>query len=329
MPMKTLFRSAAIIVVLLIALFVFKVCTYTVAPNQNVIITQFGKPIGQPVTTPGLHFKLPFIQHINRLDVRIHEWDGQAVAMPTRDKLYVIVDSFGRWQISDPLLWFTRMRDERSALSRMDDIIGSETRNAVANNDLIEIIRTDKNRKSVIDQSMRMSEPDGTNNSPLPAITIGRATIEKQITDAASAKLKEFGISLIDVRFMRINYSPAVTAQINQRMISERKQIANRYRSEGEGAAAKILGDKERDLQEIKSEAYKEVQQIKGKADAQATEIYAKAYNQNKQTAEFYDFLKTLDTYKQIATNDTTIVFSTDSDLFHYLKTIEPPAKSQ
>lgn len=326
--MKTLFRSAAIIIVLLIALFVFKVCTYTVAPNENIIITQFGKPIGQPVTTAGLHLKLPFIQHINRLDARIHEWDGQAVAMPTRDKLYVIVDSFGRWQISDPLLWFTRMRDERSALSRMDDIIGSETRNAVANNDLIEIIRTDKNRKSVIDQSMRMSEPDATNNSPLPPITIGRAAIEKQITVAAAAKLKEFGISLIDVRFMRINYSPAVTTQINQRMISERKQIANRYRSEGEGEAAKILGDKERDLQQIKSEAYKEVQQIKGKADAKATEIYAQAYNKNKETSEFYDFLKTLETYKNIASNDTTVVFSTDSDLFRYLKTIEPPAKN-
>jgi len=247
--------------------------------------------------------------------------------MPTRDKLYVIVDSFGRWQISDPLLWFTRMRDERSALSRMDDIIGSETRNAVANNDLIEIIRTDKNRKSVIDQTMRMSEPDGTNNSPLAPIAIGRTAIEKQITDAASIKLKEFGISLIDVRFMRINYSPAVTEQINSRMISERKQIANRYRSEGEGEAAKILGDKERDLQQIKSEAYKEVQQIKGRADARATEIYAQAYNKNKDTIEFYDYMKTLDTYKKIATNDTTVVFSTDSDLFRYLKTIEPPAK--
>ena len=324
--MKTLFGSAAIIIVLVVALVVFKLCCYTVAPNENVIITQFGKPVGKPVTTAGLHFKLPFIQEVNRLDVRIHEWDGQAVAMPTRDKLYVIVDSFGRWRISDPLLWFTRMRDERSALSRMDDIIGSETRNEVANNDLIEIVRTDKNRKPVIDRTVDLSEPDETNNSPLPSITIGRAAIEKQITENAAAKLKEFGISLIDVRFMRINYSPAVTDQINQRMISERRQIANRYRSEGEGEAAKILGDKERDLQQIRSEAYKEVQQIRGQADAKATEIYAAAYNQSKQTAEFYDFLKTLETYRQIATNDTTLVFSTDSDLFRYLKTIEPPA---
>jgi membrane protease subunit HflC len=324
--MKTIFRSVAIIIVLVVALAALKLCCYTVSPNENVIITQFGKPVGKPVTTAGLHFKLPFIQQVNRLDVRIHEWDGQAVAMPTRDKLYVIVDSFGRWHISDPLLWFTRMRDERSALSRMDDIIGSETRNEVANNDLIEIIRTDKNRKPVIDRTVDLSEPDETNNSPLPPINIGRAAIEKQITEAAAAKLQEFGISLIDVRIMRINYSPAVTDQINQRMISERKQIANRYRSEGEGEAAKILGDKERDLQQIRSEAYKEVQQIRGQADAKATEIYAAAYNQSKETAGFYDFLKTLETYRQIATNDTTLVFSTDSDLFRYLKTITPPA---
>ncbi|HEX5397962.1 MAG TPA: protease modulator HflC, partial [Verrucomicrobiae bacterium] len=225
--MKTLFRSLAVIVLLVLALAAFKLCCYTVSPNENVILTQFGKPVGQPVTTAGLHFKLPFVQQVNRLDVRIHEWDGQAVAMPTRDKLYVIVDSFGRWRISDPLLWFTRLRDTRSALSRMDDIIGSETRNEVANNDLIEIIRTDKNRKPVIDRTVDLSEPDATNNTLLPPITIGRAAIEKQITENAAAKLKEFGISLIDVRFMRINYSPAVTDQINQRMISERRQIAN------------------------------------------------------------------------------------------------------
>jgi membrane protease subunit HflC len=325
--MKTFFRSLAIAVILLVALLAFALSIYTVSENENIILTQFGKPVGQPVTRAGLHFKVPFIQHVNRLDVRIHEWDGQAVAMPTRDKLYVIVDSFGRWRISDPLLWFTRLRDERSALSRMDDIIGSETRNAVANNDLMEIIRTDKNRKPVLDRTMRLSGPGETNNSPLPPIVLGRTAIEKQIIQAAAAKLNEFGISLIDVRFMRINYSPAVTDQINSRMISERKQIANRYRSEGEGEAAKILGDKERDLQTITSEAYKEVQQIRGQADAQAAEIYAQAYNQSRETAEFYDFLKTLATYREIATNDTTVVFSTDSDLFRYLRTIKPPAR--
>lgn len=327
MNVKALIGSAAAAVLLVIALIAFRLCAYSVGENDIVIITQFGKPIGQPIRKPGLHFKVPFISHINRMDSRIHEWDGQAVAMPTRDKLYIIVDSFGRWRIADPLLYFTRLRDERSALSRMDDIIGSENRNAVANNDLIEIVRTDKNRKPVVDPTQGDLEPGETNSSPLPPIKLGRSTIEKQVTDAAAEKLKEFGIQLIDVRFMRINYSPSVTDQINRRMISERKQIANRYRSEGEGEAARILGNKERDLQQIKSAAYKRVQEIRGDADAKAADIYAQAYNQSKSAAEFYSFLKTLETYKTIATNDTTVVLSTDSALFRYLKNAQPPTE--
>jgi membrane protease subunit HflC len=327
--MKAILGSVALALALIAGFIAFKLCAYPVGENDIVIVTQFGKPVGQPITKPGLHFKLPFVQHINRMDSRIHEWDGQAVAMPTRDKLYIIVDSFGRWRIDDPLLWFTRLRDERSALSRMDDIIGSENRNAVANHDLIEIVRTDKNRKPVVDPTQGYIEPGETNNNPLPLIRIGRSAIEKQVTEAAAAKLKEFGIELIDVRFMRINYSPTVTAQINSRMISERKQIANRYRSEGEGEAAKILGNKERELQQIRSAAYKTVQEIKGQADAKAADIYAQAYNQSKAAAGFYTFLKTLETYKAIATNDTTVVLSTDSALFRFLKNITPPPATE
>ena len=321
--MKAILGSVALVVLLIIAFVAFKLCAYSVGENDIVIVTQFGRPLGQPITRPGLHFKVPFVQEINRMDSRIHEWSGQAVAMPTRDKLYIIVDSYARWRISDPLLWFTRLRDERSALSRMDDIIGSENRNEVANNDLIEIVRTDRKRKPVIDTSQGDVEPDQTNASPLPAIKIGRSTIEKEITAAAADKLKEFGIELIDVRFRRINYSPSVTDQINSRMISERKQIANRYRAEGEGEAAKILGNKERDLQTIRSAAYKQVQEIHGQADARATGIYAGAYNQSKDAVAFYSFLRTLQTYDTIATNDTTMVLSTDSALFHYLKTMD------
>ena len=324
--MKALLGSAVFAIVVVVVLAALSLSAYSVGENDIVIITQFGRPVGQPITKAGLHFKVPFVQHINRMDSRIHEWSGQAVAMPTRDKLYIIVDSYGRWRISDPLRYFTRLRDERSALSRMDDIIGSENRNAVANNDLIEIVRTDKNRKPVIDVLQGDTEPGVTNVSPLPPIKLGRSAIEKEVTDAAAAKLKEFGIQLIDVRFRRINYSPTVTAQINSRMISERKQIANRYRSEGEGEAAKILGNKERDLQTIKSAAYKKVQVIRGQADAKATDIYAKAYNQSKAAAAFYSFLKTLETYNSIATNgDTTVVLSTDSALFRFLKDFNPP----
>jgi modulator of FtsH protease HflC len=319
--MKAILGSAAVAGLFIIGLLGFETCTYTVSENENVIITQFGRPIGQPVTTPGLHFKLPLVQTVNRVDVRIQEWDGQAVAMPTRDKLYIIVDSFGRWRIKDPLLWFTRLRDERSTLSRMEDIIGSENRNAVAKNDLIEIVRTDKNRKPVLEAQ---GEGGETNVSTLPSISIGRTAVEKEVLTQSTAKLKEFGIELIDVRFMRINYSPSVTDQINNRMISERKQIADRFRSEGQGAAAKILGSKERDLQQITSEGYKEVQKIKGQADAQATEIYAKAYNQSPAAVELYGFLRTMDTYRKTATNDITLILSTDSDVFRYLKSARP-----
>jgi membrane protease subunit HflC len=321
--MRALLGSAVVAVIIIATLILFGMCTFSVSESENVIVTQFGKPVGQPVTTPGLHLKLPFVQTVNRLDMRIQEWDGQAVAMPTRDKLYIIVDSFGRWRIQDPLLWFTRLRDERSTLSRMEDIIGSENRNTVAKNDLIEIVRTDKNRKPVVDVSLRPEGAD-TNAVILPTIAIGRTAIEKEVLTQSAAKLKEFGIDLIDVRFMRLNYSPSVTDQINNRMISERKQIADRYRSEGQGEAAKILGSKERDLQQITSEAYKEVQGIKGQADAQAAEIYAKAYDQSPAAAELYGFLRTMETYKKMAATDTTLILSTDSDMFRYLKTANP-----
>lgn len=317
--MKSLLGSAAVAGLFIFGLIFVGMFSYTVSEGENVIITQFGKPIGTPITTAGLHFKLPMIQTVNRLDVRIQEWDGKAVNMPTRDKLYIIVDSFGRWRISDPLLWFTRIRDVRSALSRIEDITGSENRNAVAKNDLIEIVRTDKNRKPVLDASLK-SDLVETNAFVLAPIKNGRTVLEQEVLTNSAAKLKEFGIDLIDVRFMRINYSPGVTEQINSRMISERKQIADRFRSEGEGEAAKITGNKERELQQITSEAYKAVQKIRGEADATATEIYAKAYNQSPEARELYTFLRTMETYKKIATNEVTLVLSTETEVFRLLK---------
>jgi modulator of FtsH protease HflC len=321
--MKTLLRSAGFVALLVLFLLVFRLTTYTVNEGENVIITQFGRPIGLAITNAGLHFKMPFIQQVNRLDVRIQEWDGQAVSMPTRDKLYITVDSFGRWRIADPLLWFTRLRDERSALSRIEDIVGSENRNAVARHDLIEIVRTDKTRSPIADASFVSGNME-TNIGVLPPISLGREAIEQDVLRKAAGKLKEFGIELVDTKFMRINYSSSVTAQINNRMISERKQIADRFRSEGEGEAARILGNRERELQRINSEAYATVQKIQGEADATAIEIYAKAYNQSPVAVDLYAFLKTMDTYKKMATNDVTLVLSTESDIFHYLKTIEP-----
>lgn len=295
-------------------------CFFAVYQTEQVIITQFGKPVGEPITDPGLHFKLPIIQEVNRIDKRFLEWDGQPVAIPTRDKTYIHVDTFARWRIKDSKTFFVRLRDERSAQSRLDDILGSETRNAVAKHDLIEIIRTDKDRKPLRDENLK-NVPAGLGTiGVLPPIEYGRSKIEQEIKSKAIGKLAEFGIDLLDVRLKRVNYNPDVLDRIYQRMISERQQIASRFRSEGEGEAARIAGQKERDLNEIQSTAYRQVQQIRGEADGKATEIYAQAYTQNPQAAEFYNFLKTMETYRKVLNKDATLVFSTDSDLFGLLK---------
>ena len=310
---------ASIVLVLAVLRLLFA-CFFAVHQTEQVIITQFGKPVGEPITEPGLHLKLPLIQEINRIDKRFLEWDGQPVAIPTRDKTYIHVDTFARWRISDAKTFFVRLRDERSAQSRLDDILGSETRNAVAKHDLIEIIRTDKDRKPLRDENLK-NVPAGLGTiGVLPPIQYGRLKIEKEIKSKAAGKLAEFGIDLLDVRLKRVNYNPDVLDRIYQRMISERQQIASRFRSEGEGEAARIAGQKERDLNEIRSTAYRKVQQIRGEADAKATEIYAQAYTQNPQAAEFYYFLKTMETYRKVLDKDATLVFSTDSDLFGLLK---------
>ncbi|MEM8997791.1 MAG: protease modulator HflC [Acidobacteriota bacterium] len=309
-------------VAVVIGLMVVSGAFYTINETEQVIITQFGKPIGEPVTDAGLHLKLPFVQEVNRIDKRILEWDGSRTEMPTRDKLYISVDTFGRWRITDPLEYFRRLRDERSAQSRLDDILGSETRNAIAKHDLVEVIRTTKDREPTLDETFEEIVEDTTSSSfgVLQPIRKGRKLIESEIMQAAKEKLAEFGIELLDVRFKRINYNPSVVEKIYERMISERQQIASRFRSEGEGEAAKILGDKQRDLSVIESESYRRVQEIRGEADAKATKIYADAFNQSRDSREFYAFLKTMETYESVIDKDSTLLFSTSGELFRYLK---------
>lgn len=317
----SLLRSLGAVAAVLAVWIGFNLCSYSVPETQQAIVTQFGKPIGAPVTNSGLHGKLPFVQTVNFIEKRILEWDGRPSEMPTRDKLYIVVDAFGRWRINDPTQYFTRLRDERSAQSRLDDIIGSELRNAVAKNDLIEIVRTTIDRKPDLD-------PAATTNGPpvgkLLPIRHGRAAIEREIVAAASTKLKDFGIELLDVRFMRLNYNAGVSSKVHERMVSERQQIASRFRSEGEGEAAIILGNKERDLKGLQSEAYRVVQGVRGEADAKAIAIYAEAYGQNPRAAEFYTFLRTMETYQKSLGRDTTLMMSTDSDFFRYLKRVDP-----
>ena len=311
--------TAILLVLLILGGIVASGALYTVDETERVIITQFGKPVGEIINEAGLKVKVPFIKTVNRIEKRILVWDGSANDMPTKDKLYITVDTFGRWRIKDPLQYFLRLRDERSAQSRLEDILGSETRNAVARHELIEIIRTSKDRSPEVDPMLA-----DVDISILLPITKGRKRIEADIFDAASGKLEEFGIELLDIRFKRINYNESVRQKIYARMISERDQIAERFRSEGAGEAARINGNKERELQKIVSEAYRTIQTIQGDADAEATDIYARSYNQSAAAADLYMFTKTLETYRSVIDSDTTLILSTDSDLMSLLKSMNP-----
>lgn len=321
------FSILAILAGFFLALIVFSSSAFTVSETEQVFITEFGKPVGTPINADpaksetGLHFKMPFIQQINRIEKRVMEWDGPATEMPTRDKLYITVDNFARWRIVNPLAYYEKLRDERSAQSRLNDIIGSETRAVIASHDLIEVIRSDKNRKPVRDEALTAAD---SNLGLLPPIRDGRSFLDQQILKAAQPKVKDWGIELIDIRFKRINYNRDVVEKIYARMASERQQIADRFRSEGAGEAAKIIGRKERELLSIESEAYRKEQEIKGKADAEATGIYAAAYNSSPSAADFYQFVKTLETYQKSLSNDTTVIFTTNSDLFRLLKGVDP-----
>lgn len=316
----------AIVAVLGIGTFVAISAIYTVSEVEQVIITQFGKPVGDPVTTAGLKVKIPFIQNVNTIDKRVLEWDGNPSDMPTKDKLYISVDLFARWRITDPLQYFLRLRDERSAQSRLDDILGSETRNAVAKHELIEIIRTTKDRVPLRDTLLTEAEREQHIGSLVP-IQKGRKLVEQEIFSAAAEKVRVFGIELLDIRFKRINYNESVRPKIYDRMISERRQIAERFLSEGNGEAARIRGNRVRDLNKIQSEAYRQVEEIRGVADAKATEIYAGAYNQSPESVSFYEFTRTMQAYKTIIAANTTLVLSTNSDLFKFLKGMAPDAE--
>jgi membrane protease subunit HflC len=315
----------AILLALAIGAYVLSSSFYTVSEVEQVIITQFGKPVGAPVTSAGLQFKVPFIQDVNAIDKRILPWDGNPSDMPTKDKLYISVDVFARWRITDPLQYFLRLHDERSAQSRLDDILGSEIRNAVAKHELIEIIRTTEDRVPLRDALLTSAERAQDIGSLVP-IQKGRKLVEQEIFDEAAEKIRVFGIELLDIRFKRINYNESVRPKIYDRMISERRQIAERFLSEGNGEAARIRGNRLRDLNKIQSEAYRQVEQIRGLADAKATEIYAQAYNQSPEAVAFYEFTRTMQAYKSLIAENTTLVLSTDSDLFKFLKGVVPKA---
>ena len=301
--------------VILLAAIVVMSSAYIVQETEQVIITKFGKPVGDPIVTPGIKFKIPIIQQANFFDRRFLEWDGDPNQIPTKDKRFIWLDTYARWRIKDPLLFFQRVRDERGAQSRLDDILDGETRNAVAKHYLVEIVRS-TNRTPALSEELTGSEVI----KELARINFGREKITRSIIEAAAPRTLELGIELLDLRLKRINYVEEVQQKIFERMITERKRIADKFRSEGQGEASKILGDKERELKKIESGAYKTAQEIMGKADAEATLIYAKAYNQSRESREFYRFLKTMETYKTTLTEKDWLVLSTEGDFFRYLQ---------
>lgn len=311
--MKGLISIVGVILVLIIG---FN-STFIVNERNQAIVTQFGKPIGDPITEPGLHFKIPFIQVVQYFDRRFLEWDGDANQIINKDETLIFVDTFARWQITDPLQFFLRLRDERNAQSRLDDILDGETRNAVASNELLDLVRSTNREPEVTDEYFEEFDV-------LEEISVGRDAIERVVLERANERVSDLGIRILDFRFKRVNYSREVQQNVFERMISERNRIADQFRSEGEGEARAIIGDKERDLAQIRSEARREAQEIRGRADAEATRIYAEAFNRNRQTRELYEFIRTMEAFEKTMDDNTTVILSTDGDFFKFLQRYNP-----
>jgi membrane protease subunit HflC len=312
MQNKSFILTATLVVIALIVLFS---SAFIVSETEQVIITQFGAPVAEPIIEPGVHLKIPFIQEANFFEKRFLEWDGDPNQVPTKDKRFIWVDSYARWRISDPLLFFQRLRDEMGAQSRLDDILDGETRTAIANHNLVELVRS-SNREVQRDEELSETEEAEI----FTKIETGREQITREILLAASIRCSDLGIELLDLRFKRLDYVEEVRVKVYDRMVSERKRIAEKYRSEGQGEASKILGEKERELKRIQSEAFRKAQEIVGKADAEATSIYARAYNQSAESREFYEFMKTLETYENTFSPGDMLILSSGSDFYKFLR---------
>jgi membrane protease subunit HflC len=304
-------KLIALVVIVFLALIVFFDGIFVVSETQQVIITQFGNPVGDPIISPGVHLKIPFIQKANFFDKRFLEWDGDPNQVPTKDKRFIWVNTYARWRISDPLKFLERLRDEQAAQSRLDDILDGETRSSVARHDLVEVVRSSNRAPEAI-----LVDSD-EETAILERIEKGRELITREILENAQRGVTDLGIELIDLRFKGINYVDEVRKDVFDRMIAERNRIAQRYRSEGEGEAARIRGEKEKELARIESEAYRAAEEIRGQADAEATQIYAEAYNRD---IDFYAFMKSMETYEQTLDPGSTLILTTDSDLLRYLK---------
>jgi membrane protease subunit HflC len=304
-------KLVILVVAVVAILFVFT-AAYVVDETEQVVVTQFGKVVGKPKTEPGLYFKIPFIQNATYFPKNLLEWDGDPGQVPTLDKTYIWVDAFARWRIIDPITFFQTVNNTTSAQGRLDDIIDPAVRNLITENKLIETVRKSNRELDTYEIGL-----ENIKERPSYRIVAGREKIAKQVLEQAQPKLAKFGIELVDVKIKRLNYVEEVRDSVYGRMIAERKQIAEKFRSEGKGEARKILGEKERDLKRITSEAYRTAQEIKGKADAESTKLYANAYGVDP---DFYSFAKTLEIYSDALGKDSSLVLSTDSEFFKYLK---------
>jgi len=314
MSKKKLIISGIVLVVLLVAI---TSSMYIVNEKEQVVITQFGRPIGTAVTTPGINFKTPFIQDVNVFDKRYLEWNGDPNQIPTKDKKFIFIDTYARWQITDPLQFYKRLTNERGAQTRLNDILDGETRDFIANHDLVEVVRNSNRKARVTDT---LTEPS---SDTLIDIRIGRGKIEKMILKTANERVSDLGIVILDFKIKRLNYVDEVRENVFKRMNSERFRIADKFRSQGQGEASRINGEKVRDLKTIQSTAFEKAEKIKGKADASAAAIYAESYNQSTRSKNLYSFLKSMETFEKTFDKNTSVIISTDSELFKYMKSKE------
>lgn len=306
--------KAVIAVLAALVIAVGLMCAYTVDETEQVVITLFSK-VNRVVSEPGLHIKLPIFEKALFYPKNLQEWDGDPGQIPTKDKTYIWVDTFARWKIVDPVLFFKTIgMDARQATNRLNEIIDPAVRNLVTSNRLIEAVRNSNRELDTFEIGLEDVKKD---QPSVYRISIGRGKIDGLILSQARTKLEKFGIELVDVKIKRIDYVEEVRKSVYGRMIAERKQIAEKFRSEGQGEAQKILGDKELDLKRIQSEAYRTAQELKGKADAESTRLYAEAFGKDP---EFYSFIKTLEIYRESLDKESSLVLSTDSELLKYLK---------
>ena len=286
---------------------------YIVNESEQVVITKFGEPIGDPIYNPGLKTKIPFLHTANYFDKRFLAWDGEPKQVSTRDKRFININTYARWRISDPLKYAERLFAESKAQTRLGSILEGATQNAIANHDLIELVRS--SNRDYDNQVESVKE-----ETEKAIIKSGRDALTKEILGLAKERTSDLGIEVLDFQFKRINYVSEVRKEVYERMISERKRIAEEFRSQGAGESARIGGQRDRDLKVITSDAYRRSQEIKGKADAEAADIYASAYNKGP---EFYRFMRTMEIYKETLDKETILVLSTDGDFLRYLESIK------